>query len=125
MLKARGIDLLFGLSACADLQLTLIRFGPSYPRNRENLRSYYSSQATFVYHAFTSLAFLSPLLGSLLADSFFGKFKVILWGSIIYVAGHVFLSFGAIPSLEYSEFFSEQELVSWKPFSAEFKATFL
>uniref|UniRef100_A0A1I7WVH8 Peptide transporter 3 n=1 Tax=Heterorhabditis bacteriophora TaxID=37862 RepID=A0A1I7WVH8_HETBA len=33
------------------------------------------SFAALVYHAFTCLAYLSPLLGSLLADSYLGRFK--------------------------------------------------
>ncbi|VDL70711.1 unnamed protein product [Nippostrongylus brasiliensis] len=63
---------------------------------------YTESFATFVYHAFTCLAYLSPLLGSLLADSYLGRFKVILYGSSIYVLGHVLLSFGAVPSMSLS-----------------------
>lgn len=57
------------------------------------------SFATFIYHAFTCLAYLSPLVGSLLADSYLGRFKVILYGSSIYVLGHVLLSFGAVPTM--------------------------
>ncbi|KAK6730929.1 hypothetical protein RB195_007415 [Necator americanus] len=60
---------------------------------------YTDSFATLIYHAFTCLAYLSPLAGSVLADSYLGRFKVILYGSSIYVLGHVLLSFGAVPSL--------------------------
>ncbi|KAJ1369699.1 hypothetical protein KIN20_031228 [Parelaphostrongylus tenuis] len=60
---------------------------------------YSGSFATFVYHAFTCIAYLTPLAGSLLADSYLGRFKVILYGSSIYVLGHVLLSFGALPTL--------------------------
>lgn len=60
---------------------------------------YTESFATFIYHAFTCLAYLSPLVGSLLADSYLGRFKVILYGSSIYVLGHVLLSFGAVPTM--------------------------
>ncbi|EYC03736.1 hypothetical protein Y032_0092g2595 [Ancylostoma ceylanicum] len=60
---------------------------------------YTDSFATLIYHAFTCLAYLSPLAGSVLADSYFGRFKVILYGSSIYVLGHVLLSFGAVPTL--------------------------
>ncbi|KAK6048467.1 hypothetical protein COOONC_14027, partial [Cooperia oncophora] len=57
------------------------------------------SFATLIYHAFTCLAYLSPLLGSLLADSYLGRFKVILYGSSVYVLGHILLSFGAVPTM--------------------------
>uniref|UniRef100_A0A7I4XVV5 Solute carrier family 15 member 2 n=1 Tax=Haemonchus contortus TaxID=6289 RepID=A0A7I4XVV5_HAECO len=60
---------------------------------------YTESFATLIYHAFTCVAYLSPLLGSVLADSYLGRFKVILYGSSIYVLGHVLLSFGAVPTL--------------------------
>ncbi|VDM63710.1 unnamed protein product [Angiostrongylus costaricensis] len=104
---------------------------------------YSDSFATFVYHAFTCIAYLTPLAGSILADSYLGRFKVralyrnvyqkfqksiaklgeklpqkitldlksfcaihihriqvILYGSSIYVLGHVLLSFGAVPTLD-------------------------
>ncbi|VDK43665.1 unnamed protein product [Anisakis simplex] len=59
------------------------------------------SQASLFYHAFVSLAFASPLLGSIAADNYFGRFRVIFWVSLIYVLGHVSLSIGAIPQLSY------------------------
>uniref|UniRef100_A0A0K0CVT7 MFS domain-containing protein n=1 Tax=Angiostrongylus cantonensis TaxID=6313 RepID=A0A0K0CVT7_ANGCA len=61
---------------------------------------YSDSFATFVYHAFTCIAYLTPLAGSILADSYLGRFKVILYGSSIYVLGHMLLSFGAVPTLD-------------------------
>uniref|UniRef100_A0A1I7ZFA5 Solute carrier family 15 member 2 n=1 Tax=Steinernema glaseri TaxID=37863 RepID=A0A1I7ZFA5_9BILA len=60
------------------------------------------SQASLCYHAFVSLAYFSPLFGSIAADNYFGRFRVILWVSLVYVLGHVLLSVGAIPQLEYS-----------------------
>ncbi|CAI4225729.1 unnamed protein product [Auanema sp. JU1783] len=63
---------------------------------------YSPSTATLIYHGFTCLAYTSPLIGSLLADSYLGRFKVILYGSMIYVLGHILLSFGAIPTFEYT-----------------------
>ncbi|CAO4362441.1 unnamed protein product [Caenorhabditis nigoni] len=59
------------------------------------------SKATFIYHLFTCIAYLTPLIGSIMADSVFGRFKVILYGSTIYVVGHVLLSLGAVPFLSY------------------------
>ncbi|GMR57610.1 hypothetical protein PMAYCL1PPCAC_27805, partial [Pristionchus mayeri] len=57
--------------------------------------------AVLLYHLFSCIAYLSPLLGSIAADSYFGRYKVILYVSIFYVCGHGLLSFGALPWLEY------------------------
>jgi len=43
-------------------------------------------------HLFVSLAYFTPMIGALLADWFFGKYKVILYVSIVYCIGHLFLS---------------------------------
>ena len=59
------------------------------------------STAALFYHSFVSLAFFSPFLGSIAADNYFGRFRVILWVSLVYVFGHVLLSTGAIPYLDY------------------------
>ncbi|CAJ0571954.1 unnamed protein product, partial [Mesorhabditis spiculigera] len=61
--------------------------------------SFQDHQAAFFFHFFTCIAYLTPLVGSTLADSYFGRFNVILYVSIFYVLGHVLLSFGAIPLL--------------------------
>lgn len=44
--------------------------------------------ATEVYHWFVAACYLTPLAGAYLADRYFGKFKVILWLSIVYCVGH-------------------------------------
>ncbi|PAV55641.1 hypothetical protein WR25_25907 [Diploscapter pachys] len=58
-----------------------------------------NSTATLIYHLFSCIAYFTPLIGSLLADCWLGRFKVILFGSIIYVFGHALLSGGAVPFL--------------------------
>lgn len=40
------------------------------------------------YHTFVVVLYFLPLLGAVLADAFFGKFKVVLWLSIVYCLGH-------------------------------------
>uniref|UniRef100_A0A8C2H274 Solute carrier family 15 member 2 n=2 Tax=Cyprinus carpio TaxID=7962 RepID=A0A8C2H274_CYPCA len=55
--------------------------------------------STAVYHAFSSLCYFTPLLGALIADSWLGKFKTIIYLSIVYVIGHVVKSVGAIPDV--------------------------
>ncbi|KAK9537139.1 hypothetical protein VZT92_004778 [Zoarces viviparus] len=56
-------------------------------------------QSTAVYHAFSSLCYFTPILGALIADSWLGKFKTIVYLSVVYVIGHVVKSVGAIPTV--------------------------
>ncbi|XP_049733730.1 solute carrier family 15 member 2 isoform X1 [Elephas maximus indicus] len=55
--------------------------------------------STSVYHAFSSLCYFTPILGAAIADSWLGKFKTIIYLSLVYVLGHVIKSLGAIPIL--------------------------
>ncbi|EHB05813.1 Solute carrier family 15 member 2 [Heterocephalus glaber] len=55
--------------------------------------------STSVYHAFSSLCYFTPILGAAIADSWLGKFKTIIYLSLVYVLGHVLKSLGAIPIL--------------------------
>uniref|UniRef100_A0A182KEV6 Oligopeptide transporter 1 n=1 Tax=Anopheles christyi TaxID=43041 RepID=A0A182KEV6_9DIPT len=61
--------------------------------------AYSNDTATVIYHIFTSLAYFFPLMGAILADSFLGKFKTILYLSIVYCAGSTLIALGAIPPL--------------------------
>lgn len=45
-----------------------------------------------LYHVFTMAVYLTPLLGGWLADRFFGRYAIILWVSLGYVAGHAVLA---------------------------------
>ncbi|XP_034142850.1 solute carrier family 15 member 2 [Esox lucius] len=55
--------------------------------------------STAVYHAFSSLCYFTPVLGALIADSWLGKFRTIIYLSVVYVLGHIIKSVGAIPSV--------------------------
>ncbi|XP_074550389.1 solute carrier family 15 member 2 [Halichoeres trimaculatus] len=55
--------------------------------------------STAIYHAFSSLCYFTPILGAVIADSWLGKFKTIIYLSIVYVIGHVVKSVGAIPTV--------------------------
>lgn len=50
------------------------------------------TEAKAWYHAFMMVASLTPLVGGWLADRFFGRYPVILWVSLLYVAGHATLA---------------------------------
>ena len=41
-----------------------------------------------IYHLFTAGAYFFPLLGSIIADVYWGKYKTILWISLMYCVGH-------------------------------------
>ena len=49
-------------------------------------------EAKGYYHLFTSAVYFTPLLGAIIADAFFGKYKTILGLSIVYCAGHLALA---------------------------------
>ncbi|XP_060117850.1 solute carrier family 15 member 2 isoform X2 [Heteronotia binoei] len=53
--------------------------------------------STSVYHAFSGLCYFTPVIGAFIADSWLGKYKTIIYLSIVYVIGHVIKSFAAIP----------------------------
>lgn len=49
-------------------------------------------EATYVYHLFVAAAYFFPLLGSLISDVFWGKYKTILVLSGVYCLGHLALA---------------------------------
>lgn len=46
------------------------------------------TEATERFHHFVSLVYLTPVLGALLADLFFGKYRIIMTLSVVYCLGH-------------------------------------
>ncbi|XP_076679863.1 peptide transporter family 1 isoform X2 [Andrena cerasifolii] len=62
-----------------------------------NQLNYESHSATSIYHAFMMLAYFFPLFGAVLADSMLGKFRTILYLSIVYAIGQFLLSLSAAP----------------------------
>lgn len=51
------------------------------------------AKAQETYHLFASGLYLSTLFGAFIADKYFGKVKAIIYFSILYCLGHIFLSF--------------------------------
>lgn len=49
-------------------------------------------EATAYAHTFYSAVYFFPLLGALVADGFFGKYRTIVWLSLVYCVGHLMLS---------------------------------
>lgn len=52
--------------------------------------------ATTIYHTFVALCYLTPILGAIIADSWLGKFKTIIYLSIVYAVGQIVLAVSAI-----------------------------
>jgi POT family proton-dependent oligopeptide transporter len=50
------------------------------------------SDATADYHLFSAACYLFPLLGAYISDRFWGKYKTILYLSIVYCLGHLLLA---------------------------------
>ncbi len=50
------------------------------------------ADATFTYHIFSSLCYFFPLLGAFLSDRIWGKYKTILYLSLVYCLGHAVLA---------------------------------
>lgn len=59
-----------------------------------------ANTSTAIYHTFTMLCYFTPLIGALIADSFLGKYKTILYISLIYCIGNVVMALTAIPPAE-------------------------
>ena len=51
-----------------------------------------NNDATYWYHMFTFAVYFTPLIGAIIADAFFGKYKTILALSIVYCLGHLCLA---------------------------------
>ena len=51
-----------------------------------------NEEAKTVYHTFSAAAYFFPILGALLADVFWGKYKTILLISLLYCVGHASLA---------------------------------
>ncbi|MDF1826383.1 MAG: POT family MFS transporter [Verrucomicrobiales bacterium] len=50
------------------------------------------AEATKHFHDFVSLVYLTPIFGALLADLFFGKYRIIMVLSVVYCLGHAVLA---------------------------------
>jgi len=58
------------------------------------------AQAGSAYGSYTSLVFLLPLLGGMMADRFIGTRKAVAFGALLLVAGHGMMAFEGRPATE-------------------------
>lgn len=57
-----------------------------------------SDSATAAYHLFAGAVYAFPMIGAILADRYWGKYKTILWLSLMYCVGHGVLALADLPS---------------------------
>ncbi len=50
------------------------------------------AKATEYVHLFNGMVYLTPFVGALLADAIFGKYRTIIWLSVVYCMGHLALA---------------------------------
>eukprot|EP00158_Paraphelidium_tribonemae_P007267 Partr_v1_DN28174_c0_g1_i2_m55502 putative solute carrier family 15 len=65
---------------------------------KEYLR-FEESRATSLLHVFVMFAYFFPLVGGALSDSYLGKFKTIVYLSLLYSVGNIVLAVTAIPGI--------------------------
>jgi POT family proton-dependent oligopeptide transporter len=54
---------------------------------------YSDGKANLIYGAYTSLVYITPVLGGYLADHYLGQRKAVLFGAILLVFGHFLMAF--------------------------------
>ncbi|KAH8245515.1 hypothetical protein KR032_011206, partial [Drosophila birchii] len=60
---------------------------------------YSDDTATVVFHIFTMFVYFLCVFGAIISDSWLGKFKTILYLSMVYICGSILLTLGAIGPL--------------------------
>jgi len=55
--------------------------------------------ATAIYHGFSMCCYFTPIFGAMLADMVLGKFKTIVYISMVYVLGHLLKTLAAVTPL--------------------------
>ncbi|PWK29402.1 POT family proton-dependent oligopeptide transporter [Arcicella aurantiaca] len=79
----------YGMRAILPIFLVAQFFNPT---GNPALQTVAEAKSNAQVHIFVALAYATPMIGAALADWFFGKYKVILYVSIIYCIGHLFLA---------------------------------
>ncbi|KAK9499515.1 hypothetical protein O3M35_002540 [Rhynocoris fuscipes] len=58
--------------------------------------NYTESTSTIIYHTFVMLCYFTPLVGGIMADSWLGKYKTILYVSLFYALGNIVLAVSSV-----------------------------
>ncbi len=62
---------------------------------------YSDGSANLIYGAYTSLVYITPVLGGWLADRYLGQRKAVLFGAVLLTLGHFFMAFEGDSTLGY------------------------
>ena len=79
----------YGMRSILTVFLVAYFFNPG---NISNLTTTANAKANEMTHLFVTLAYFMPMVGGIVADWFFGKYKVILYVSIFYSIGTLILA---------------------------------
>ena len=72
----------------------LVVFMTQYLLTSKGAPDYFNQETAKIwYHNFTSAVYFFPLIGALISDWFFGKYKTIMALSVVYCLGHLSLAF--------------------------------
>lgn len=75
------------------LRAILVVYMTQYLRNRAGqLAPMNEGDANFYYHLFVASNYFFPMLGAIVADAFWGKYRTVFWISLVYCAGCLFLA---------------------------------
>jgi POT family proton-dependent oligopeptide transporter len=79
----------YGLRSILVTFLVAQFYNPSHLASLTTQAEAHANEST---HFFVALAYFMPLVGGIMADWFFGKYKIILWISMVYCLGNLFTS---------------------------------
>src|SRR6202012_4503662 len=82
----------FSYYGLRSILVTFLVAGFYNPHKIASLTTEAEAHANEITHLFVTLSYFMPLVGGILADWFFGKYKVILYVSLIYCLGNLFTS---------------------------------
>ncbi|XP_037976654.2 peptide transporter family 1 [Plutella xylostella] len=63
---------------------------------------YTDDGATEIYHLFSTLVYLFPIFGGILADNYLGKYRTIFYMLFVYATGNILVAVTAVPQLALS-----------------------
>lgn len=82
----------FSFYGLRSIMVTYLAFFFFNPTKDPALDTVANARANEMSHLFVTLAYFMPMVGGIVADWFFGKYRVILYVSMLYTIGHLILS---------------------------------
>ena len=93
----KGISYIIGNEAAErfsfyGMKAILVVFMTTHLMGADGLDPMSESDARIWYHQFNALVYFTPLLGAIIADVFLGKYRTIIFLSLVYCLGHLTLA---------------------------------